>query len=181
MNTAAIARHLNIVESAITRCEEWASVLFVVIKGLGARFVSKKIMTEWTGTKKQIAWAKDIKANTLSRLSDIVWSEIESSVSWMDEIVIHQVSRDEILEAYTQALEPICDAKWWIEHRDKRGTIQVEWDGNVAVMEKLQHVSLSGGWEAVYATLPSDLQDFFQNFGHWKSIVRRNSAKRSLK
>ena len=27
MNTAAIARHLNVVESAITRCEEWAKVL----------------------------------------------------------------------------------------------------------------------------------------------------------
>ena len=46
MNTAVIARHLNVVESAITRCEEWAKVLFVVVKGLGARFVSKKIMTE---------------------------------------------------------------------------------------------------------------------------------------
>lgn len=45
MNTTAIARHLNVAESAITRCEEWARVLFVVVKGLGARFVSKKIMS----------------------------------------------------------------------------------------------------------------------------------------
>jgi hypothetical protein len=46
MNTTAIAQHLNIVESAITRCEEWANVLFVVAKGIGARFVSKKINVE---------------------------------------------------------------------------------------------------------------------------------------
>ena len=40
---AAIAQHLNVAESAIVRVEEWASVMFAVIKGIGARFVSKKI------------------------------------------------------------------------------------------------------------------------------------------
>lgn len=44
MNTAAVARHLNVAESAIVRVEEWAHVLFVVVKGLGARFVSKKVV-----------------------------------------------------------------------------------------------------------------------------------------
>jgi hypothetical protein len=43
-NTAAIATKLNVLESAIVRVEEWASVMFVVVKGLGARFVSKKIV-----------------------------------------------------------------------------------------------------------------------------------------
>jgi predicted DNA-binding protein (UPF0251 family) len=40
---AAIATKLNVLESAIVRIEEWASVLFVVVKGLGGRFVSKKV------------------------------------------------------------------------------------------------------------------------------------------
>ena len=42
----AIATKLNILESAIVRIEEWAHVLFVVIKGIGARFVSKKVVEE---------------------------------------------------------------------------------------------------------------------------------------
>lgn len=41
---AQIAQHLNIAESAITRIEEWAKVLFVIAKGIGARFVSKKVV-----------------------------------------------------------------------------------------------------------------------------------------
>lgn len=44
MNAAAIAQHLNIAESAIIRIEEWANVLFVVCRKLGARFVSKKVL-----------------------------------------------------------------------------------------------------------------------------------------
>jgi hypothetical protein len=43
-NTAAIATSLNVLECAIVRVDEWASVLFVVVKGLGARFVSKKVV-----------------------------------------------------------------------------------------------------------------------------------------
>ncbi len=43
MTTAtAIAQNLNVAESAILRVEEWANVFFAVVKGLGARFVSKK-------------------------------------------------------------------------------------------------------------------------------------------
>ena len=41
---AAIASHQNVAESVIVRVEEWASVIFAVVKGLGARFVSKKIV-----------------------------------------------------------------------------------------------------------------------------------------
>lgn len=41
---SAIAAKLNVLESAIVRIEEWVNVLFVVVKGLGARFVSKKIV-----------------------------------------------------------------------------------------------------------------------------------------
>ena len=43
MNLTAIANHLNILESAIVRVEEWAHVLFVVAAGIGGRFVSKKV------------------------------------------------------------------------------------------------------------------------------------------
>ena len=41
--TAAIANHLNVAAEAITEIQEWASVLWVRVKGLGARFVSKKV------------------------------------------------------------------------------------------------------------------------------------------
>jgi hypothetical protein len=44
--TAAIAKHLNVAESAIVRVEEWATVLFAVVKGIGARFVSKKVVED---------------------------------------------------------------------------------------------------------------------------------------
>lgn len=40
---AAIAQHLNVAEQAIIEIQEWASVLWVRVKGLGARFVSKKV------------------------------------------------------------------------------------------------------------------------------------------
>lgn len=44
MNTAvAIAKHLKVSHWQVTRIEEWAKVFFAVVKGLGARFVSKKI------------------------------------------------------------------------------------------------------------------------------------------
>ena len=41
---SSIAAKLNVLESAIIRIEEWAHVLFVVVKGLGARFVSKEVV-----------------------------------------------------------------------------------------------------------------------------------------
>jgi len=44
MNTAAIASHLNVADSAIVEVQEWARVLWVRVKGLGARFVSKKVI-----------------------------------------------------------------------------------------------------------------------------------------
>lgn len=51
---AAIATKLNVLESAIVRVEEWAHVLFVVVRGIGARFVSKKIMTTTELTAEQL-------------------------------------------------------------------------------------------------------------------------------
>ena len=50
--TTAIANHLNVAAEAITEIQEWASVLWVRIKGLGARFVSKKVATMKTELSK---------------------------------------------------------------------------------------------------------------------------------
>lgn len=41
--TTQVAQHLQIAADAIARIEEWAHCLFVVARGVGARFVSKKI------------------------------------------------------------------------------------------------------------------------------------------
>ena len=49
LNTA-IAHHLNVTEQSITKVEEWANCLFTVIKGIGARFVSKTIIKIKTTT-----------------------------------------------------------------------------------------------------------------------------------
>lgn len=41
--TAAIATRYNVAEAAIIEVREWANVFLAVIKGVGARFVSKKL------------------------------------------------------------------------------------------------------------------------------------------
>ena len=41
---AQIATSLNVFPNQIKKAEEWANVLFVVVTGLGARFVSKKVI-----------------------------------------------------------------------------------------------------------------------------------------
>lgn len=43
MNTQAIAQHLNLVEELIVEVQVWAKVLWVRIKGMRPRFVSKKV------------------------------------------------------------------------------------------------------------------------------------------
>ena len=59
MNTAVIANHLNIETNMILRIERCKTVLFVVIRGVGARFVSYKILpnedTKKTLVKKMVA------------------------------------------------------------------------------------------------------------------------------
>lgn len=52
--TAAIANHLNVAASAIVEVQEWARVLWVRVKGLGARFVSKKVAAVDSVTYKNI-------------------------------------------------------------------------------------------------------------------------------
>jgi hypothetical protein len=51
---AQIATSLNISPNQIKRAEEWATVLFVVVQGKGARFVSKKVIKNMNTTFKGI-------------------------------------------------------------------------------------------------------------------------------
>lgn len=46
MNTQAIAQHLNLAEELILEVQEWARVLWVRIKGMRPKFVSKKVAME---------------------------------------------------------------------------------------------------------------------------------------
>lgn len=62
MNTVtAVANHLNVVESAIVRVEEWANCLFAVVKGLGARFVSKKVVKVEEAKKVLCVWTLEAR------------------------------------------------------------------------------------------------------------------------
>jgi hypothetical protein len=65
MNTA-IAQHLNIPESAIIRIEEWANVLLVVIRRLGARFVSKKVVKKVKAMLKNSASFLEMKNHLIT-------------------------------------------------------------------------------------------------------------------
>lgn len=69
MNTA-IATKLSILESAIVRVEEWAHVLFVVVKGLGARFVSKKVKVVEPKKMTKI----DVANNVVALIGGKVWA-----------------------------------------------------------------------------------------------------------
>lgn len=44
MNTQAVASHLNLAEELILEVQEWAKVLWVRIKGMRPKFVSKKVV-----------------------------------------------------------------------------------------------------------------------------------------
>lgn len=87
MNTA-IAQHLNVTEEAILRVEEWASVIFTVVRGLGARFVSKKVvkmdLPKLEGTEKQVAWAEDIRNQILSDLDKKIEKNAKFISKWGD-------------------------------------------------------------------------------------------------
>ena len=46
MNTQAIAQHLNLAEELILEVQEWKRVLWVRIKGVRPKFVSKKVVKQ---------------------------------------------------------------------------------------------------------------------------------------
>jgi hypothetical protein len=92
MNTLAIATHLNVLETAIVRIEEWSNVLFVVAKGLGARFVSKKInvgkMELFAGANLRIG-KTSLAEFAAIKSENILLSELsgsEKQVKWANEI-----------------------------------------------------------------------------------------------
>ena len=103
--TAAVAKHFNVTESAVVRCEEWAHVLFCVVRGIGARFVSKKVVgkmefSQLQGSEKQIAWAEKIRADKMQFVeSRLVDAGILSGKA-------------------VQFLAEQAKAKFWIENRD---------------------------------------------------------------
>ena len=112
MNTTAIASHLNVVESAITRCEEWARVLFVVVKGLGARFVSKKVMAEnlakLEGSERQIIWAESLRQGVLSDIQRFI--DRNESKNRLP-------ARVKILKERLSILQAVESSKFWINSR----------------------------------------------------------------
>lgn len=76
MNTA-IAHHLNVTESAIIRVEEWANVIFTVVRGIGARFVSKKVVKMGT---KQIVSIDEAAAILNKTIEGKIWNKKEGEV-----------------------------------------------------------------------------------------------------
>jgi hypothetical protein len=69
--TITIAKHLQVNHWQITRVEEWAKVLFAVVKGLGSRFVSKKVISQMsnTPTERQSKYLEDLIESKRNKLS----------------------------------------------------------------------------------------------------------------
>lgn len=116
MSSQAIAKHLNIVQSEVLRIEEWANCLFVVVKGLGARFVSKKVMEEiklpnLKGTEKQVKWASDIRIQTVRRL-DIMVDHFSTRYAKKD----REAVAEEVRKYFIDLIESSDQAAWWIEN-----------------------------------------------------------------
>lgn len=119
MNTAqvaAIATHLNVSPNQVKRAEEWVSVLFVVVNGLGARFVSKKVIKmecpTLEGSEKQVAWAEDIRAGFQECVDWIerckTYGEIGSR-DYFESVAVRMLAAHILRQA---------SAKWWIDNRN---------------------------------------------------------------
>lgn len=118
MNTQAIAiaQHLNLAKELILEVQEWASVLWVRIKGMRPRFVSKKAvkMTEaefeamWEAAEKEQDNRADKADAMVAKLCDHL--PMGHSVSWSK---LHSVAVD-VLEGqstFEQAVERITSKK----------------------------------------------------------------------
>jgi len=86
--TVLVAKHLQVSHWQVTRVEEWAKVLFAVIKGLGARFVSKRVLkmerkevthSEYCSAiaKKVNERSKDYNQAAYSYLTAAIWAKKE--------------------------------------------------------------------------------------------------------
>jgi len=90
MNTAAIASHLNVADSAIVEVQEWARVLWVRVKGLGARFVSKKVVNQMNVQYQMRDCAGDwidINANRLQSLCKQVFMTFEGRYTSVEDVI----------------------------------------------------------------------------------------------
>lgn len=124
MNTA-IAQHLNVTESAIIRVEEWANVIFAVVRGLGARFVSKKVVKmekqNWikttkslpvlSGSEKQVKWADAIRLETLY----VIQNQFKNKL--VDFYGISEDIASAITEEIASFTKTVNDSKFFINNR----------------------------------------------------------------
>lgn len=127
---AAIAQHLSIAEKAIIEIQEWASVLWVRVKGIGARFVSKKVVNTMSetlpalkGSEKQVAWAENIRQQLVETHSAYVEfaegkirklaskGKLESSQKKQSELEKTNIKMKQCLT--------VESASWWIWIKDK--------------------------------------------------------------
>lgn len=70
MNTQAIAQHLDLAKELIVEVQEWARVLWVRIKGMRPKFVSKKVVKQMLTLEKAATLVIDneaIKRNYLNQ------------------------------------------------------------------------------------------------------------------
>lgn len=64
---AAIANHLQVSPNQITKIEEWTNCYFVVAKGLGGRFVSKKVVAKAAAAAAKLPTAYEVELSKLCR------------------------------------------------------------------------------------------------------------------
>jgi hypothetical protein len=132
---AAIANHLNIVESIIAEVQEWANVLWVRFVGRRPRFVSKKALTmntdtqlpELTGSEKQVTWAQDLRGSLIqSHQSWVEWitaknAKLESKGK--GEAVAKNVAEMTKTATKLSTILTNCQsASWWIHNRKNCAT-----------------------------------------------------------
>lgn len=73
---AQIAQHLNVAETAILEVQEWAKVLWVRVRGIGARFVSKKVVK----VEKKLVSSKEGALILAQMVNGKVWDKKEGEV-----------------------------------------------------------------------------------------------------
>ena len=109
----AIAAYLNIATDLITEIQEWATVLWVRVKGIGCRFVSKKIVVKkMVGSEKQVTWAKEVQAKLLKTVAEYRQELFEDSESENNLKALCLLMCEQANEIITTQ----SDAKWFINH-----------------------------------------------------------------
>jgi hypothetical protein len=96
MNTQAIAQHLNLAEELIVEVQEWARVLWVRIKGMRPKFVSKRV-------------AKSVKLS-LEEAAKIVDDPEAVQRNYLNQVVLNQAiaMAQELKEADFKSRDGMC-------------------------------------------------------------------------